>query len=412
VIASLFSSAFAQPDLAGRTTVAVDRDGFSQAYFLLEPSISHRFSGELSFEGSLRFEGAGRETGLGGTSNFSRISQPVPSGEDDIRAEIGEAFLRLQTGSLTLDLGKQSIAWGSLDGIRVTDQFTPVRLTEGLARTPRPDRIPIWAARLRAKTFGFDIDLAVSPDPTVDQIAEVGDRFFPNAPRFRGGFPSDAPLPELLRDDRDQLVEDGSAGIRIGRTVAGTDIRLVALTGPDHQGVLSVADGGEAVILRHEERTLVGAEVVRPIGPVILRAALSHSPDRLFNTESGQLLGAEERSQWLGGIGADAYVPFGFFSSSQLLFDHVEGPDDLVRPSTDVIATSLLRKRWGDDRWGMQTEILQSLSDGDGLLRAELAYRIADRFDVLLGTDLFYGDHEGIFGQYERQSRVLLGLRL
>jgi hypothetical protein len=392
--------------------IAVDKEGFSQAYLLLEPAYKHRFTDALSFEGSLRFEGAGKATGLGGTSNFSRLSDPFPSDEDDVRAEIGEAFFRIETDNLTFDLGKQAIAWGSLDGIRVTDQFTPVRLTEGLARHPRPDRIPIWAARLRTRTFGFDVDLAFSPDPTVNQIPQVGDRFFPNAARFLGGFSGEEPFPPLRRDDRDQLIEDSSAGIRVGRTVAGTDIRWTMLTGPDHDGTLALSHDGGSVELRHERRTLIGAEFVRPMGPAVLRAALSYSPDRRFNIRSEQPLDDAERKQWLGGVGVDAYAPFDFFSSSQLLFDHVAGDDNLVRPSTDVLATSSVRKRWSDDRWGFRGEILQSLTDGDGLATAELAYRVADRFDVTIGGDLFYGTGDGIFGQYERQSRVVLGLRL
>ncbi len=378
---------------------------------LLEPSYEHRFSDALSFEGSLRFEGAGKETGIGGTSNFSRISRPFPT-DDDVRFEVGEAFFRAETENVSLDIGKQAIAWGSLDGIRVTDQFTPVRLTEGLARTPRPDRIPIWAVRLRTQMLGFDLDLALSPDPTVNQIAAVGDRFFPTASRYRGGFSGDVPLPPLSRDDRDRLVQDGSAGIRIGRTVGRTDIRVTALTGPDHQGTLALSEGGTGVTLTHRRRTLIGAEAVRPLGPAVIRAALAHSPDRRFNTEGNGVLNDEERSQWLGGIGVDAYAPFDFFSTSQLLFDHVGGGEGLVRPDTDVILTSLLRKRWGDDRWGFETEVLQSLTDGDGLVRSELAYRIADRFDITFGADIFHGTGEGIFGQYERQSRAVFGLRL
>jgi hypothetical protein len=394
----------------GRAAVAVDAKGLAQAYLLVVPEWEAALSDSVWAEMSVRLEAAGGDTGIGDVSGFSPLSEPVPHDGADVRAEIDRLILRIEGERLSLDLGKQVLAWGSLDGIRITDQFNPVRLTEGLARAPRPDRIPIWAARLRARMGPVMLDLAASPDPTVNQLAQPGDRFFPKAPRFRGGFGPDIQLPELTREDRDRLVADGVLGARLSIEAGRTDLRFSALSGPEQQGVLRPSREG-GVVLEHDRRTLFGAEFVRPAGDLILRAEVAFSPDLPVNLEGPALLDDEDRSQVLAGIGADFFGPSETFVNVQLLLDHIPEGERLIRPQTDAVATVSAKKRWADERWGVSAEWLQSLSQGDGLTRAELSRRVNDTFDLTFGADVFHGTEDGIFGQFREESRILIGVR-
>jgi len=51
-----------------------------------------------------------------------------------------------------------------------------------------------------------------------------------------------------------------------------------------------------------------------------------------------------------------------------------------------------------------------TLDEGDGLGRAALTWEVGTSTSLSLGADVFYGDREGIFGQFDARDRVSAGL--
>jgi hypothetical protein len=49
------------------------------------------------------------------------------------------------------------------------------------------------------------------------------------------------------------------------------------------------------------------------------------------------------------------------------------------------------------------------VNQGDGMLRPKASYELRDDLQVWLGVDLFYGTREGVFGEFGRDDRVVLG---
>jgi hypothetical protein len=141
-VAGLGGTAASAQAIDGALIVAVDEGGLAKGSLLIEPEANIALGSGIEAIMSLRIEAAGSETGTGARSGFSPISAPLVKG-DDVRLEIDEFYLSIPAGALDFKLGKQEIAWGSIDGARVVDTISPARLTEGLARDPRPDRIAI-----------------------------------------------------------------------------------------------------------------------------------------------------------------------------------------------------------------------------------------------------------------------------
>jgi hypothetical protein len=47
---------------------------------------------------------------------------------------------------------------------------------------------------------------------------------------------------------------------------------------------------------------------------------------------------------------------------------------------------------------------------GDGLVRPKISYDLNDQTTIWMGLDLFYGGDGGLFGQFDENDRVVLGL--
>jgi hypothetical protein len=406
--AGLGATAASAQTIDGAIVVAVDEGGLAKANMLIEPETTLSLGSGIQAVMSLRIEAAGSETGTGARSGFSPISAPLLKG-DDLRVEIDEFYLAIPAGALEFTLGKQAIAWGSIDGARIVDTVSPARLTEGLARDPRPDRIAIWAARMQAMIGKVDLDVVFAPDPTANQLAEPGAAFFPQAPRFLAGLQPIGTLPPIIREDRGDLIGDATIGARLSYRLDATDLRVSLVRGIDQDGV-PVFDGRQ-IELRHPRRHTIGLEFVRQFGAVVGRLETAWTPDARFVVAGS--LGAEvaEVDRVVGGIGADFSGPFGTYVNVQVIADHVASDRPLVRPRTDVISTLRVQKDFADNRHALRAEWLNSLTDTDGLVRLELSRRIDDRFAMFLGADIFYGTARGIFGQFSERSRMLGGVR-
>lgn len=392
----------------GALVAAADEDGLAKANLLIEPETTTSLGPGVELVASLRIEAAGSETGAGSRSGFSPISAPLVKG-DDFRIELDEFYLAIPAGALEFRLGKQEIAWGSIDGARVVDTVSPARLTEGLARDPRPDRIAIWAARVQAIIGRVDLDLVFAPDPTVNQLAEPGAAFFPQAPRFLAGLQPVGSLPPIQREARGDLIGDATIGARVSYRLDASDLRVSFVRGIDQDGI-PVFDGRQ-IELRHPRRHTIGLEFVRQFGAVVGRLEAAWAPDARFVMAGTFGSEVAEVDRIVGGLGADFSGPRDTYVNVQLIADHVSSDRELVRPRTDVISTLRVQKDFDDNRHALRAEWLNSLSDGDGLVRVELTRRLDDRFTAFLGGDIFYGTSRGIFGQFSESSRILGGIR-
>lgn len=392
----------------GALIVALDEGGLAKANLLIEPEATIALGSGIEAVMSLRIEAAGSDTGTGARSGFSPISAPLLK-SDDLRVEIDEFYLSIPAGALEFKLGKQEIAWGSIDGARIVDTVSPARLTEGLAREPRPDRIAIWAARMQAIIGRIDLDLVFAPDPTANQLAEPGAAFFPQAPRFLAGLQPTGPLPPIQRESRGDLFGDATIGTRLSYRLDATDLRVSIVRGIDQDGV-PVFDGRQ-IALRHPRRHTIGFEFVRQFGGFVGRLETAWTPDARFVVAGTFGAQVAEADRIVGGVGADFSGPLGTYVNVQLIADHVSSEQVLVRPRTDIISTLRVQKDFGDNLHAVRAEWLNSVTDSDGLVRIELSRRIDDRFAIFLGADIFYGTSRGIFGQFSERSRMLGGVR-
>ncbi len=381
------------------------------------PSIQLRAGADWDIDIAGRLEAAYDRTGLGTVRSFSPASRPLID-EQHVRLDIDRLVISRRFGDNRLSIGKQTVPWGVLDGLQITDRFDPVRRRDFVLTEVRPERLARWGLRWRHDGEGLRADLAVAFDPTVNQLAQSGDRFEPLAPRLRGGLAAefDSTTIDLRQSDRDRYWHDATWGLRLSHSLGRADVSLLALSGPDTDPLLRLisSDPQRPVIeLDYPRRKLFGATLEVPEGSRVWRMELAHIPDQRVNTESAAPLSDDRRGRTLAGLGMDWNAPEGWFVNAQLALDHIEGGRlDAVRPRTDVITTLRAQRGFLQEELRWRSELLASLSDGDGALRSSIEWRANDTLSLSVGADWLFGTRKGLFGQYRDASQLWLRTRL
>ncbi|MGY6533454.1 DUF1302 family protein [Glycocaulis sp.] len=390
------------------TAIRLDDGDASLARINVLPRYLLRGTAGWRGEVSGRLVAASDGTGLGTTETFSSASRPLDIGPHG-RIELDRAFITLGTGDHRLTLGKQSLAWGILDGLQVTDRFDPINRTEAVFGEVRPQRLARWGARWQGQLAGLEFDAAAAFDPTVNQLPLAGAAFAPRAPRLRAGFPEGAQTPPVTISTRDRYISDATYGLRISRPLGQSEASLVLISGPETEPVFAavLTPSGPVVELRYPRRTLIGATFERSDGPRVWRLEAAYTPGQPVNVLAAPFIAAADRPRYLGGLGLDWSAPNNVFVNLQIGVDHIDaGGMTLVRPQTDVIATLRLQRAFHNERLWLKSELLGSLSEGDGAIRPWMEWRQSDNVLFSVGADLVWGHSHGLFGQYAEQSRL------
>jgi hypothetical protein len=364
---------------------------------------------------SLRLRADGRdelEPGEPAFDNYAELSRPVTLGEV-ATLEIRDLYYehRLERG--VLRLGKQQIVWGRLDGIKILDVVNPQTFREFILDDLGNSRISQWSAYLDLSLGDWRAELAWIPDLSGHDIPAPSAWFELTAPRFRFGAPVGAPGLPTTTDRDDDPLGDGALGLRFSRLLGGVDFSALAYTGPDHEplGRLSVDGGAPALEQFYRRRQVLGLSAESSMGPVAWRAELSYQPGREFNLRDAAGLGTVDLDQTTLGLGADILLPLDLLANVQLLWDQVhDAPGTLVRPEEDQLVTLFLRRSFAYDTLRAELRWYHSLTDHDDTLVASLRYELNDSTSAYLSAESFSGTAEGIFGQFDRQDRVYVGI--
>lgn len=407
-------------DLEYWAGLETDGDGIALSRVSVEPALEFRLDRAWSAELALRGDFADDDTGLGTVDTFSPLARPFVDGRQ-ARVGIERATLSWRQRRNRVTLGKQTIAWGVLDGLQVTDRYDPVRRRDAVLGEVRPERIARWGARWRTEWRDTRLDFALTLDPSVSQLARRGDVFEVTAPRYTVGLGAGAGADdgaELGITGRDEWGGDATYGLRATRRWSGSELSVLAFSGPDPEPVLALdrSSTTPVPVRDHPRRTLFGTTYERSAGAFVFRAELAHVPDQPVNVRAedprdGLEIVTEART--LLGVNMDWNAPGGLFLNAQLAADLIAGDADRrFRPERETVGTLRLDRGFANERWRLKGEWIASLEDGDGVVRPQLDWQRSDNVFVLFGADLFYGDADGAFGQFSDTDRVWVKVKV
>ena len=395
------------------------RLGDSQKLALdIEPQLQMPLVGGFALDatGRLRLDAYDR-LGFTGQQAVAPMSRALQLGDNGDLA-LRELFVAGTIGSVYLRVGKQQIVWGQTDGLKLLDAVDPQEFREFILPDFDESRIPLWTLDVEVPIEKAHLQLIWVPDPSTDDFPDPGKRFFFTTPLLLGPPPPPGVPVRVRHVDRpDDPLSDSDAGARLTGRWHGWDLSANYLFHfsdiplPFRQ--VSFEGGAPSAVVRpgYRRTHLLGGSCSSAFGDLTVRCELAynldlHAPAKHFSDPDGVV-----RSDTLDYvIGLDWYHFENALLSLQIFQSWaIQNAEQLVRDRLEANLTLLARRSFLNERLTLETMWIQNLNRGDGLVRPKIRYELRDRLFVWFGFDVFYGKSEGVFGEFDHNSRAVLG---
>jgi Protein of unknown function (DUF1302)/AMIN domain len=404
---------------------AVETDGFDSQKFeaLIEPRVDIRFPNKtkLTAIGRVRLDSVGDlgpDTGRPG--NYSNINGPL---YNDAHAEMSvrELYFDMKWGGTYLRIGKQQVVWGEADGIKVLDVVNPQSFREFILDDFDDARIPLSMLKLELPV-GEDSTLQFLwiPDPTYHELAELDTPFSLTSPLLVPSVPDGIDIKILEPDKPGDFINDSDIGGRLSAFWGGWDVTLNYLYHYQDFPVLyqdvALLDGVISGFVNpgYERNHLAGGTLSNAFGDFTLRGEIAYNTDTFHISSDLSNRGVANSAEFASVFGLDwrfgmkdTFVSLQWFQSHLLDYE-----SEIQRDRTEHNLSLLYRRTFDNEIWRVDAQTLYSMNREDFWLHLGLSYMFWDNLEVWLGGDIFGGDKEGIFGQFYRQDRVLVGIEL
>jgi len=389
-----------------------------KAEFVLEPEIGVDLTPKtrLAVIGRLRGDFVDNlEPGTPEQANRSQLSKRLFVG-NHVDVELREAYIDTELGSTFLRVGKQQVVWGQADGLKVLDVINPQSFREFILDDFEDSRIPLWMVNAEFPIGGAMLQFLWIPDKTYDDIPEPGATFAFTSPLIVPEIPPGVPVTIAPLERPDDFLKDSDVATKLSVFVGGWDLSLnYAYHYFDRPVVRHEFSSAGITVRQNYERThLLGGTVSNVFGDFTLRGEIGFSNNRYFLTNNVTDADGVIQSGELSYVfGLDYQGWRDWFVSAQVFQSFVTDPTPaLVRDDVDTSATLLVRRDFMNDSLQVEALLIQSLNQGDGVLQASLKYEWRTNIRLKVGADIFYGKPQGLFGQFDKNDRVSMGIEI
>ncbi len=388
-----------------------------KAEFVLTPEIgldltpSMRLTVIARLRGDLADE---LEPGRPAQRNRSAFSKRLFVG-NHVDVELREAYIDTEIGNTFLRVGKQQVVWGQADGLKVLAVLNPQSFREFILDDFEDSRIPLWMVNAEIPIGDAMFQLLWIPDNTYDDIPEPGATFAFTSPLIVPELPPGVPVTILPPDRPNDFFGDSDVGAKFSVFVGGWDLSLNYAYHYFDRPVVrrEISTAGITVRQDYERTHLLGGTFSNVFADFTLRGEIGYSSDRFFltndTTDADGVIGSGELSYVLG---LDYQGWRDWFISAQIFQSIITDPaPGLVRDDVDTTATLLIRRDFMNDSLQAEALLIQSLNQSDGVLQASLNYEWRTNIRLKIGADIFYGNSQGLFGQFKEKDRISMGIK-
>lgn len=347
-------------------------------------------------------------------SNGSKRWYPNDNFELDLREFYLDMDLAISSLQGRARLGKQQVVWGQADGLRLLDVVNPIDFREFILDDYDDSRIPLWMANLELFFAFGDLQILWIPDTSVHDIPGIGSTYALTAPF--ANFPSNLDVILLPAARPDNPWNDADAGLKLSLFADGWDVTLNYLYRyDDFPAFTKVLMGTRLMLTPNYERThTLGVSASNAFGEVVVRSELVWNSEKFESTDGfafGGLAASQEIGYVLGldwnGL-TDTLLSVQLFQS--ILLDDAQGPDEFVRDKVDTNLTFLMRRNFLNESLRFDALWIYHTNDNDNLFRISASYDLTSSFVIEAYADVFTGDADQLFGQFDQNDR--LGFKL
>jgi hypothetical protein len=402
----------------GKWFINTDNGDNQSLHLSLIPELDADFNNGWRFKSSLRLQAEminGLQIDDINRGSYSDYSNPALLNRE-VELELREFYIQGDISHTFVTLGKQQIIWGKADGLKVLDIVNPQSFREFILDNFDNSRIPLWTINIEFPVAQWDFQFLWIPDQTYHELPKQNATFAFSSPELA---PAAAPGVQVNIEQPkrpNNIFLDSDVGLRASTFWKGWDITFNYLYQYNNLPVLrqqlAVSDGKPVVsIIPEYERTHVfGTTFSNAFGDWVIRGEIGYFTDHFFIAKNPFLNQGVVKSPELNYVfGVDWNAPFDILLSMQLIQSWViNNPDKVVRDKLDTTITALIRRNFLYDTLVAEILFIANTNNGDGIIRPKISYEWQDNLKTWIGADIFYGDKQGIFGQYNENSRIAI----
>jgi len=399
------------------------RDGSSQSLNLsLLPEFNANFENGWQLKSTLRFRAEvfdGLQINDLDRDAYSPYSKPAQL-HDGIELELRELYVQGAIGDTFLTLGKQQIVWGKSDGIKVLDIVNPQSFREFILDDFESSRIPLWTVNIEHSFSVWDLQFLWIPDPTYHALPNQNATYALTSPELVPTATAGVQVNLESANRPNNAFLDSDVGLRAATFWKGWDITFNYLYQYNNLPVLrqrlSIIDATPVVTITPEyERThVIGATASNAFDDWVVRGEIGYFTEHYFigkNPQNNQGVIKSPELHYV--LGLDWNAPLDILVSMQLIQSwQIQNSEQSTRDKVDTTLTGLIRRNFLYDSLTAEILVIGNINHGDGLIRPKISYEWQDNIKTWIGADIFYGDQQGVFGQFDNNTRVVMGVEV
>lgn len=336
---------------------------------------------------------------------YSDASQPYYF--EDGRVDLRELYVDIPLKGNFLRLGKQHVAWGATDGLRVLDIVNPVDYEEFVLAPFEESRIPTWMVNYSHHFDQYTAQLLIIPDQTLSFVPDGV--FMPTSPLASPTI-DDSRAITVEYEHPDELNGETDVALRVGRSFSGHDINLVVARQTDKDYVYRREKDSDGTLYQPyaPRRNIYGASYSTAVNDYVLRSELAYSTDKAYFNRSNEGGGIDLARTANYGIAVDWYGASDSIVTLQLFQDIIlESAANLYQDKTETTWSLNLSKELSNQRYVFEAMIMQNINRQDGFTSLGIRYNFSDSVTLKAGVDYFFGDTDGLFGQFSDKDRLI-----
>ena len=376
------------------------------------------WGGDLKAIGRIRLDTVDDLNQSSTADTFSAAAKPFAT-KDWGSVELRELYWETFVDNSFWRIGKQQVVWGEADGLKLLDVINPQNFREFVLDDFDDSRIPLWMFNAEfTVTENGVLQVLWIPDTSVHNLAPSGSPY---------AFSRSSIVPKTASDIAIQLrpaqaprspIKDSDIGLRYTDFVNGWDVSLNYLYHYVDEPIVSASahtnsETPHILMTQNYERShLLGGTASSAIGDWTIRAEIAFETNRYHRTKQS-LPGVVQANQWSSVIGLDYQGWSDQFISVQWFQARINATQtdliELIEHSQEDSVTFLWESNFINDTLKAKWLQIHSIDHGDGVFRPKVSYNLQSNLDVYLSADVFYGNKDTRFGQFDQGDRVSVG---
>ena len=448
--AGLFTALFSSASIANvelssiwQTEVAITDESRGQKLeSILQPEVNWSINDafDMTFIGRLRFDiqnnlgYQGKEFQGDSLDTYGSSNGPVYEGSH-ADFEIREWYLDTEMAGVFWRLGKQQVVWGQADGLKILDVINPQSYREFILDDFADSRIPLWMINAEIPIGDDDsLQLLWIVDQSYHHFANNGSDYQITSPLLVPQPISGIDIASLKLDKPDKRLKDSDLGLRYSKFYHGWDLTFNYLyhylDSPVFYQELyqQLSDSPVnlntvAIDAKYQRSHLLGLTASKAFDDWTIRSEIGYSTDSFhllnpFSEKNRQAFldyqGIRQSKDLSSVIGVDwqgledVMISIQWFQSSLLDYDN-DIDNAMFRPKHNQIFSFLYQQHFANETWQIEVLTMYGVDQSDSSIQVEINHMLEDNIKVWLGVDLFAGNQQSLFGQFNDSDRLVIG---